>query len=92
MIVGINTFLQGVCPKINVMTRLEFELAYFQHFRHYGDSTLKKKKKECWKDLNSPVVYTHGCPRKHQRFKILLANALRRAELGQPVVAVSNST
>ena len=36
---GINTFPKIISPKVNVITWLEFELAYFeaavQHFTHY---------------------------------------------------------
>ena len=30
---GVHTFLKGICPKVNVIERLEYELAYY-------DSTL----------------------------------------------------
>ena len=26
---GVHTFLKGICPKVNVIARLEFELAYY---------------------------------------------------------------
>ena len=36
---GIYTFPNGICPKVNVKARLEFELAYYgsavQRFNHY---------------------------------------------------------
>ena len=37
---GFNTFPKDICPKVNVLLWLEFELAYFetvvQHFSHYA--------------------------------------------------------
>ena len=39
----IHTFPKGICPKVNVITRLEFELAYYnfgvQRFNHYTTRT-----------------------------------------------------
>ncbi len=36
---GVHTFPEGICPKVNVIARLEFELAYYdsavQRFNHY---------------------------------------------------------
>ena len=36
---GLHTFPKGICPKVNVIAQLEFELAYydsaFQRFNHY---------------------------------------------------------
>ena len=36
-------FLKGICPKVNVIVRLEFELTYddstVQHFNHYTTGT-----------------------------------------------------
>ena len=40
---GIHTFPKGICPKVNVIARLEFELAYYnsavQRFNHYATRT-----------------------------------------------------
>ena len=47
---GAHTFPNGICPKVNVIDRLEFELAYgnvtVQHVNHYtkGDSLCMGKK------------------------------------------------
>ena len=39
-----DTFRKGICPKVNVIARLEFELAYndsaVQCFSHYTTKTL----------------------------------------------------
>ena len=36
---GVHTFPKGICPKVNVIARLEFELAYndsaVRRFNHY---------------------------------------------------------
>ena len=36
---GVHTFPKGICPKVNVIVRLEFELAYYNpavhRFTHY---------------------------------------------------------
>ena len=40
---GIHTFPKGICPKVNVIARLEFELAYYDfavhRFNHYTTRT-----------------------------------------------------
>ena len=40
---GLNTFLKGIYPKVNVIARPEFELAYYdsavQRFNHYTTRT-----------------------------------------------------
>ena len=40
---GVHTFPQGICPKVNVIERLEFELAYYDsaihRFNHYTTRT-----------------------------------------------------
>ena len=37
---GVNTFPKGICPKVNVIARLDFQLAFndssVQLFNHYG--------------------------------------------------------
>ena len=42
---GIHTFLKNICPKVNVIAQLEFELAYYdsavQRFNHYTLSSFK---------------------------------------------------
>ena len=36
---GVHTFPKGICPKVNVIARLKYELAYFDsadhRFKHY---------------------------------------------------------
>ena len=36
---GAHTFAKGICPKVNVIARVEFELAYYDsvvhRFNHY---------------------------------------------------------
>ena len=36
---GVHTFPNGICPKVNVIVRLEYELAYYDsavhHFNHF---------------------------------------------------------
>ena len=40
---GVHTFLKGICPKVNVIARLEYELAYYDstahRFNHYTTRT-----------------------------------------------------
>ena len=40
---GVHTFPKGICPKVNVIARLEFELAYYDsavhRFNHYTTRT-----------------------------------------------------
>ena len=40
---GVNTFPKGICPKVNVIARLEHELAYYDsavhRFNHYTTKT-----------------------------------------------------
>ena len=40
---GVHTFLKGICPKGNVIARLEYELAYYDssvhRFNHYTTRT-----------------------------------------------------
>ena len=57
---GVHTFPDGICPKVNVIARLEYELAYYDsevhHFNHYTTRTFpppQKKKKQC-------KVYIYG--------------------------------
>ena len=41
---GVHTFPKGICPKVNVIARLEYELAYYDsavhRFNHYTTRTL----------------------------------------------------
>ena len=40
---GVNTLPKGICPKVNVIARLEYELAYYDsaihRFNHYNTRT-----------------------------------------------------
>ena len=40
---GVHTFPKGICPKVNVIVRLEYELAYYDsivhRFNHYTTRT-----------------------------------------------------
>ena len=40
---GVHTFPKGICPKVNVIARLEYELAYYDsavhRFNHYTTRT-----------------------------------------------------
>ena len=40
---GVHNFPKGICPKVNVMARLEYELAYYDsavhRFNHYTTKT-----------------------------------------------------
>ena len=31
---GVHTFPKGICPKVNVIARLEYELAYYDSAAH----------------------------------------------------------
>ena len=41
---GVHTFPKGICPKVNVIARLKYELAYYDsavhRFNHYTTMTL----------------------------------------------------
>ena len=55
---GVHTFPRGICPKVNVIARLEYELAYYDSavhlFNHYTTRTPPI--------LNErPDIYTHIC-------------------------------
>ena len=43
---GVHTFPKGICPKVNVIARLEYELAYYDsvvhRFNHYTTRTPPK--------------------------------------------------
>ena len=43
---GVHTFPKGICPKVNVIARLEYELAYYDsvvhRFNHYTTRTPAK--------------------------------------------------
>ena len=47
---GVHTFPKGIWPKVNVIARLEYELAYYDsavnRFNHYTTRTPPKKVKE----------------------------------------------
>ena len=50
---GVHTFPMGICPKVNVITRLEFELVYYDfavhRFNHYTTRTPPPRRGEtCW--------------------------------------------
>ena len=40
---GVHTFPKGICPKVNIIARLEYELAYYDsavhRFNHYATRT-----------------------------------------------------
>ena len=46
---GAHNFPNGICPKVNVIARLEYELAYYdsaaQRFNHYTTRTTPMKDK-----------------------------------------------
>ncbi len=47
---GVHTFPNGICSKVNVIARLEYELAYYDsavhRFNHYATRTPAKKKQK----------------------------------------------
>ena len=47
---GVHTFPKGICPKVNVIARLEFELAYYDfaihRFNHYTTRTPPQRERE----------------------------------------------
>ena len=47
----VHTFSEGICPKVNVIARLEYELAYYDsavhRFNHYT-----KRKPPSWHKIN----------------------------------------
>ena len=55
---GVHTFSKGICPKVNIIARLENELAYYDsavhRFNHYTTRTpprklVRKEKEESWR-------------------------------------------
>ena len=46
---GVHAFPKGICPKVNVIARLEYEQAYYnssvQHFNHYTRRTPPQENK-----------------------------------------------
>ena len=48
---GVHTFPKGICPKVNVIARLEYEVANYdsavQRFYHYTTRTLPEKEIVC---------------------------------------------
>ena len=52
---GVHTFPKGICPKVNVIARLEYELAYYDstihRFNHYTTRT-----PPCWKW----IIFSHN--------------------------------
>ena len=49
---GVHIFLKGICPKVNVIARLKFELAYYdsavQRFNHYTTRIPPKPQERNW--------------------------------------------
>ena len=60
---GVHTFPKGICPKVNVITRLEYELAYYESavhcFNHFTTRTPPKKEDE--HILHFDLVKRPGC-------------------------------
>ena len=56
---GVHTFPKGICPKVNVIARLEYELAYYDSavhpFNHYTTRTPPKKAK--WFSVFFPTEF-----------------------------------
>ncbi len=52
---GAHTFPKGICSKVDVIARLEFELAYFeavvQHFSHSATATSPRGSRRDEKDV-----------------------------------------
>ena len=40
---GVHTISKGMCPKVNVIARLEFELAYYDSAVHYFNHYTTRK-------------------------------------------------
>ena len=40
---GVHTFPKGICPKVDVIARLEFELAYYDSAVYYPTKTPPRK-------------------------------------------------
>ena len=53
--IGFIPFSKGICPKVNAIARLEYELTYYDsavhHFNHYTTRTPPTRKMENSKDL-----------------------------------------
>ena len=58
----VHTFPKGICPKVNVIARLEYELAYYdsavQRFNHYTIEYLQVMLKLCY-HLDMKIMLTH---------------------------------
>ena len=61
---GVHTFPKGICPKVNVIARLEFELAYYDSAVHCSPSEREKewvRKREREREAEkSSVVHRPG--------------------------------
>ena len=58
---GVHTFPKGICPKVNVIARLEYELAYYDsavhRFNHYTTRTpLDNRVKQS--NITAPTLFT----------------------------------
>ena len=63
---GVHTFPKGICPKVNVILRLEYELANYDstvhHFNHYTTRTPPKSGLYLYKHKQPPPKSTSsGC-------------------------------
>ena len=55
-----NTFPRGICPKVNVIARLEYELAYYDsavhRFNNYTTRTPNEGWWEVWEEVDTPEL------------------------------------
>ena len=58
---GVHTFPKGICPKVNVIARLEFELAYYDSTTHPFNYYTTMSPQECVESYIYfvPVCYSH---------------------------------
>ena len=58
---GIHIFLRGISPKVNVIMRREFKLAYFeavvQHFNHKATETSSYLDRNTWYNMRENYFY-----------------------------------
>ena len=64
---GVHTFPKGICPKVNVIARLEYELAYYNstvhRFNHYTTRTPQCYLTHSWEDKGIHTFPKGICPK-----------------------------
>ena len=70
---GVPTFTKGICPKVNVIMKLEFELAYYDSVIHcFNHYTTRTTPSFCW--LNSLINSSCKISMLTTKFMINISN------------------